>query len=63
MFSMVFATASIAVPTPHATLLRLAAGFLDVGADRVEFVRQCFDVLGGEVRVSLDVGDGHGSSS
>ena len=38
----------------------LAAGLLDVGSDRVEFARQLLDVLGGEVRVLLDVGDGHG---
>jgi hypothetical protein len=41
----------------------LAAGFLDVGADCIELPRQGFDVLCGEVCVSLDVRDGHRSSS
>jgi hypothetical protein len=44
---------------PDVAGVLVTARFLDVGSDRVEFAGQFLDVLGGEVGVFLDVGDGH----
>jgi hypothetical protein len=39
--------------------IALAARFLDIGADRVEFCGQVLHVLGTEMRVCLDISDSH----
>ena len=44
---------------PDVAGVALAARLLDIGSDRVELASQFLDVLGGEVRVLLDVGDSH----
>src|ERR1700677_80173 len=43
----------------HVAGIALAPGLLDIGSDRVQFATKFLDVRRGEVRVRLDVGDGH----